>query len=153
MNSMKFSLIVLAAIFTCGHGSAVGQVVTPEQKRAAGELMATLALWADAVRDRNTNTLDEILAEDVVITTFDGKVRGKKVELEAMRPNPAVRTTHVANEDVSLKIFGEVAVVTALTRMDFVANEKDSSIALRYTAVFVKRDGRWQIVALQTARL
>jgi len=37
--------------------------------------------------------------------------------------------------------------------MQFVINEKETPVAMRYTAVFVKRDGRWQIVALQTANL
>ncbi len=129
------------------------QVVTAEEKKAAVEVMATLVKWADAVRDRDVAVLDQIFAEDVVITAFDGKVRGKKEELETMKPNPTFRTTGIANEDVGLRVFGDVTVVTALTKMNFVANEKESSTALRYTAVFVRRDGRWQIVALQTARL
>ncbi len=136
--------------------SAEAQAVTAEQRKSAGEVMATLAVWADAVRDRDTKALEQLFADDMVITAFDGSVRGKKEELEVLKPNPNLRTTSVANEDVGLKIFGEVAVVTALTKMEFVVpvvETKMQPLAMRYTAVFVKRDGRWQIVALQTTRL
>ncbi len=133
--------------------SAEAQVVTAEQRQSAFEVLATVAVWADAVRDRDTKKLEHIFADDMVITAFDGSVRGKKEELEVLKPNPNLRTTSVTNEHVGLKIFGEVAVVTAQTTMEFVVAEKTSRMAMRYTAVFVKRDGRWQIVVLQTARL
>jgi uncharacterized protein (TIGR02246 family) len=139
--------VVLGFVF-----NAQAQTVTAEQRKSAGEVMAALVVWADAVRDRDAKRLDLLFAEDAVITTYDGKVRGKNEELDVLRPDPAVRTVSVVNDDVGIKIFGDVAVVTALTKMDFIANEKGSSVSLRYTAVFVKRDERWQIVALQTAR-
>ncbi len=150
---MKRSILVVALVVLGFVVSAQAQVVTAEQKKSAGDLMVTLAVWADAVRDRDTKKLEQLFADDVVITAFDGSVRGKKEELEVLKPNANMKTTSVANEDVGLKIFGEVAVITALTKMEFVVAEKPSQMVMRYTAVFVKRDGRWQIVALQTIRV
>ncbi len=147
-NTLSVVVLVLLIGFT-----ANAQTVTAEQRKSAGEVMATLAVWADAVRDRDTKRLEQIFADDMVITAFDGSIRGKKEELDVLKPNENAKTTSVANEDVGLKIFGEVAVVTGLTKMVFVVAEKPSQMAMRYTAVFVKRDGRWQIVALQTARV
>jgi len=116
------------------------------------EIMGVIAHWADAVRDRDLKTLDMLLSEDLIITTYDGKTRGKKEEIEALKPNPAVVTVSVTNEDIGIKIFGNVAVVTALTKMRFTVSGKDVPLALRYTAVFAKQEGRWQMAALQTAR-
>jgi uncharacterized protein (TIGR02246 family) len=116
------------------------------------EIMGVVARWADAVRDRNMKALDQLFSEDLTITTYDGKTRVKKEELEALKPNPDVKTVSVVNEDVGIKLFGNVAVVTALTKMHFVIGGKETPVALRYTAVFAKDDGRWQMVALQTAR-
>lgn len=149
---MKRSMMVGVWVVLGFVVSVQAQAVTAEQRKSAGEVMATLAVWADAVRDRDTKALEQIFADDMVVTAFDGSVRGKKEELEVLKPNPNLRTTSVANEDVGLKIFGDVAVVTALTKMEFVGGEKTSQMAMRYTAVFVKRDNRWQIVALQTVR-
>lgn len=138
--------IVLGSVFSVG-----AQTVTPDQRKAASDVLATLTKWADAVRDRDMKALDNLFAEELIITTYGGTVRGKKEELDILKPNPNVKTVSVANEDVGIKIFGEVAVVTALTKMQFVINEKETPVAMRYTAVFVKRDARWQMVALQTA--
>jgi ketosteroid isomerase-like protein len=99
------------------------------------------------------DSLEKILADDIVITDYNGKVRGKKEELEILKPSPDVKTISVENEDVKIKIHGKTAVVTALTIMLFNVGGRDTAVSMRYTAVFVKREGRWQIVALQTARL
>ena len=146
---------LLLATLICGLFAAVTvgqQPVTAEQKKAAGEVMATISKWAEAVRDRDAKALDAIFDEEVIITTYDGNTRGKAEEMGAMKPNPNIRLSSVANEDVGIKVFGDVAVVTALTKIKMVAVGKESALALRYTAVFVKREGNWRIVALQTAR-
>ena len=119
---------------------------------AAKEVFATITKWADAVRDRDTKTLDKIFETDLIITTFDGKTRGKAEELQILKPGRAMRTVSINNEDLKVRIFDKTALVTALTRMNFVVGEQVSQAAFRYTAVFVKQDGRWQLVALQTGR-
>lgn len=150
---MKRSVLVGVWILLAFVCLSQAQTVTAEDKKAAGEVLATIAKWADAVRDRNTRSLDPIFADDIVITSFEGSVRGKKEEMEVLKPNPAIRTESVTNEDVGLKIFGDVAVVTALTKLNFIVQDKPQPFAMRYTAVFVKREGRWQIVALQSGRV
>ncbi len=80
------------------------------------------------------------------------KLTGKKEELEALKPSAAVKTVSIRNEDLKVRVFGNAAVVTALTKMQFVIKEKDVYTDCRYTAVFVKQEGRWQLAALQSAR-
>jgi len=147
---MKLALVISALLLTATVSAQ--HKVTEAEMKSGREIMETLNAWSAAVRDRDAKQLEAIFADDVVITTFDGKVRGKAEEMEAMKPIPNLRTSSVTNEDVGVKVFGDVGVVTALTRMKFVSNGNESSLAMRYTAVFVKRDGRWRIVALQTAR-
>lgn len=116
------------------------------------EVFATIAKWADAVKSRNAKDLDALFAEDLIITSYDGKTRGKAEELEILKPNPNVRTVSIKNEDVKVRVFGSVALVTALSKMHFLINEKDVHSAFRYTAVFVKENEKWRLAALQTAR-
>jgi uncharacterized protein (TIGR02246 family) len=149
---MKYAasiVLVLAALAALG---AAQQPVTAEQKKSAAEVMAVVSKWAEAVRDRDGKALESIFDDEVIITTHDGKTRGKAEEMEAMKPNPNIRYSSVTNEDVGVKVFGDVAIVTALTKMKMIASGKESAFALRYTAAFVKKDGAWRIVALQTAR-
>jgi ketosteroid isomerase-like protein len=123
------------------------------ESEKAVEIMGVIGRWADAIRDRDMKMLDLLFSDDLIITTFDGKTRGKTEELEILKPNPEMRTVSVINEDVGIKLFGNVAIVTALTEMQFVISGKDISAAFRYTVVFVKQEGRWQMVVLQTTRL
>lgn len=140
-------ILMAAAISIAGQ-----QPITAKDKRSADEVMAVVAKWADAVRDRDLKTLGSIFDEDAIITTYDGKTRGKSAELDAMKPDPNVRFMSIVNEDVRLRVYGDVTVVTALTMMKTAAAGKEAAFALRYTTVFVKRGGKWRIVALQTAR-
>jgi ketosteroid isomerase-like protein len=149
---MRFVVLSLLTLGLFAMSGIAQQPVTAEQKKAAGEVMATISKWAVAVRDRDPKALEAIFDDEIIITSYDGNTRGKAEEMGAMKPNPNVRLSSVSNDDVVIKVFGEVAVVTALTRIKMVAGGKESAIALRYTAVFVNRDGNWRIVALQTAR-
>jgi ketosteroid isomerase-like protein len=123
------------------------------QSKAEREVSDTVKRWAASIVSRDMDALGQIMADDIVITDYNGKVRGKKEELEILKPSPDVKTISVENEDVKIKIHGKTAVVAALTIMVFNIGGRDTSMSMRYTAVFVKRERRWQIVALQTARL
>lgn len=123
------------------------------QSKAEREVSDTVKKWAASIVSRDMDALAEILADDIEIIDYTGKVRGKKKELEILKPSPDVKTISVENEDLKIKVYGKTAVVTALTKMLFNIDGRDTATWMRYTAVFVKRDRRWQIVALQTSRL
>jgi uncharacterized protein (TIGR02246 family) len=152
MSVVSVKLVIILVLF----GSSVvvsAQTAAQGDVKAGQEIMATIAAWATSVQERDTAAMDKIFADDVVITTFEGRTRGKAGELEAFRPNQNVRTTSIKNEDVGMKIFGDVGVVTAVSKVTVESGGKEIAFAMRFTAVFVKRDGRWQIVALQTTRV
>jgi len=140
-------------LLLCFTISAFPQKADQSDKKSGNEVLATIAKWADAVRDRDMKALDNIFAEDLIITTYDGQTRGKKEELEVLKPNADVKTVSVINEDVQIRLHGVAAVVTALTKMRFIIAGKETPVTMRYTAVFVKKDNKWQMVALQTARV
>jgi ketosteroid isomerase-like protein len=116
------------------------------------EVMATIQVWADAMVKRDLKILDAIFSPDLIVTTYDGYVRGKEEELAGLRPVPGVKTVSVANENVRVRFYDKTAVATALTKMVFNVNGKDLNVSLLYTAVFVREGRRWQMVALQTAK-
>ena len=149
---MRTTLLVIVMVLASCFTAAAQTETERTDPAAAKEIFSTIAKWADAVRDRDTKALDKIFEADLIITTFDGKTRGKAEELEILKPGGDMKTVSVANEDIKVRIFDKTALVTALTRMRFIIGEKTTEAAFRYTAVFLKKDGRWQIIALQTAR-
>lgn len=149
MKKIVFALFLTAVLaIPCLSQTVAEDVQVTKEGR---EVFATIAKWADAVKNRNAKELDSLFEENLIITTADGQTRGKKEELEILKPNPEMRTVSVKNDDVKVRIFGQTAVATGLNRMHFVNAGKDVRIAFRYTAVFVNKDGRWQLVALHTA--
>jgi len=128
-------------------------ILSAQTNKAEKEVRAVVKQWADSIVNRDMNALGAILSDDLIVTAFDGTTRGKREEIEILKPNPNVKTVSVENEDLRMKIYGKTVVVTAITKMTFVVSEKTATNAFRYTAVFVKQKGRWQIVALQTARI
>jgi ketosteroid isomerase-like protein len=143
----------MAMLFSILFPAATNAQTAPEIGSKRGqEVIATIAKWAESVRDRDVKALDTIFDDEVIITLWDGKTRGKAEELNAFKPNPNIKYASVANEDVAIKLFGDVSVVTGLTKMRIVTSGREARVALRYTAVLVKKEGLWRIVALQTAR-
>ena len=55
-------------------------------------------------------------------------------------------------EDLSVRAFGDAAVVTGRTTVT-TGGANPSTLMLRFTDVFVRRAGRWQVVASHATRL
>ncbi|MBP7416854.1 MAG: nuclear transport factor 2 family protein [Pyrinomonadaceae bacterium] len=119
------------------------------------DVRAAIAKWADAVKDRDQKALDATFADDLFITDYNGGTRGKKEELEVLKPSETMKTVSVTNENIVVRIYdkSKTAIVTAAVKMVFEIAGKQTPMAMRYTSVWEKRKGKWQIVVLQTARI
>jgi hypothetical protein len=56
-------------------------------------------------------------------------------------------------DDITVRLYGTTAVVRGRTVADGMFEGKPVSARIRFTDVFVKRDGRWQAVASQATKL
>jgi ketosteroid isomerase-like protein len=144
---LLFLFFTLVAQWVCS-AQAVPKISKEEQ-----EVRAAVKEWAEAMVSRDMSVLDKLFADDLFITAYDGSTRGKKEELEGLEPSPDVKTLSVENEELRVRIYNRSAVVTAIVRMRFEIGGKQTQAAFRYTAVFVKKDGRRQIAVLQTTRI
>jgi len=145
-----FTLLSAAAVTAQDRARTAAKPRTAEQ-----EVRNIITRWADAVKRRDIETLDRMYASDLFITDYSGSTRGKREELDILKPSATTRTVSVLNENVAVRTYpkSNTAVVTAIVRMIFRTNGRDSSTAMRYTSVWEKRAGRWQLAVLQTTRL
>lgn len=118
----------------------------------AREVAGVDSAWAAAMVRGDTTYLDRLFASELVVTGANGSVRGKAGELDDVRPRPEFRTHWFRTSDVSIRPYGNTAVVSGLARWQLTANGRAVENERRYTAVYVNRDGRWQMVALQVTR-
>jgi ketosteroid isomerase-like protein len=95
------------------------------------------------------------LAEDVVLTNLFGQFVDKKKALEVFSAGGTMILESYNNEDVQVRIYGNTAVTTGRATITVKGETTggDFNSALRFTRVYVQRNGRWQLVAHQATRI
>jgi ketosteroid isomerase-like protein len=111
-------------------------------------LEAIMQRWAAAAAAADINVLDEIIDDDFVRTSPKGALENKADYLEKYR---GLRQRHVIIDELSCKLFGDVAVVFGRSVQDSVNTEEQ--VTTRYTDVFVKCDSLWRCVAAHGSRV
>lgn len=111
-------------------------------------LKASQALDEASLMKKDRATMERLYADDYMYTHSNGRVLNKAQEIaEAMSPDQAW-TAH-KSDDMKVRLFGNVAVVTGVSTLTgsakgYVAGPR------RFTEVWVKRSGRWQQVGGQS---
>lgn len=96
---------------------------------------------ADIVSD--PEFLDEVLIDGFYFTGPGGAIYTKEQILQAHHPAGAQKFSRFETSDIRVREFGDTVIVTL--RLDMTVQDHD--YAFRYTRVWLKRDGRWKIVA------
>ncbi|MGA9773019.1 MAG: DUF4440 domain-containing protein [Blastocatellia bacterium] len=115
--------------------------------------------WLDAYTKRDVAAMERIEADDFTITFSDGTVMTKADEIARLKnPAPAGAPPIFMTADTKVRIYGDTAVLTGKviqrgTYRDGPQKGQDYNLQHRYTDVYVKRNGRWQVVASQLSGL
>lgn len=160
MNAKSFTfgfgsaLICLALAFVsqlaCARidGGAAGQGAPAEE-----QVRAVLREAAENEVKRDPAAAERLMAEDFIRTGPDGSVWNRAQTIAHFPQSDGSRLQSVEFKDERIRIYGDTAVVTGLgvargqtkEGAGFVVNN-------RCTFVLVRRDGRWQAVAVQQTR-
>ena len=93
------------------------------------------------------------LTDDWSVINTDGQILTKDQVLREMFVTGARRIDAIAVDDVKVRLLGDVAIVTGRTVASGVVRGTTITAMLRFTDVFVRRNGRWQIAASQGTRV
>jgi ketosteroid isomerase-like protein len=153
---MQRSAMLGALVFAL---SALVSAQAPETKkapppaRAAGQdteaaLMKMERDAAAALTKRDIAGFGSIMAEDAVFTGPDGAVQSKAQLLADVKAGELViESTNIS--DLKVRVFGDAAVATYATTDKGKYKGRDISGRYRWTDTFVRRGGKWQVVAGQ----
>ena len=141
-------LVMLSAPFACSQTpfgrSVQGTEIEQEIIRLERERL-------DAYARADRAAFDRIVADDFTMTHSDGSVFDKAQERAVLRPSTAERPLPTLNiEDVRVRVYGDAAVITGRLVEQ---GERVGRVSLRFTNTYMRRQGRWQIVAGQLTRL
>jgi hypothetical protein len=107
---------------------------------------------ADAGPKRDVRVYDDVIAADFSGQWADGTRSGKRETIASLASGQDVYEA-VALGPLDVRIYGIAAVVTGTFTEKSTLSGRDGSGLYRFTDVWVKRHGRWQVVAFQSVRI
>ncbi len=99
----------------------------------------------------NQAALERILADEYIYVEHDGRITNKEQDIAFLKTLGPTTESEAINDDFRVRVYGDTAVMTHRS-VDTRKSDKRSTTTFAMH-VFVKRDGRWQIVAAQRTRI
>ena len=101
---------------------------------------------------KDVEAITPFTADEYMQIDFDGRVMDKAATFQRIRSSQ-IRLQSNAIDDLTVRLYGDVAVVTGRATPKGVADGREFVDPIRYSRVYVKRDGRWQVVLFQQTRI
>ena len=119
------------------------------------ELLKLEREWLDAYIKRDMAAMERIEADDFIITFPNGQMSNKAQQVAALKgPAPAGPPPQFHTEETKVRMVGDdVAILTGIFVAKYQAGGKEVVEKSRYTDVWAKRAGRWQVVSSHLSNL
>jgi ketosteroid isomerase-like protein len=147
----------LCYLLCCALAAVVSVATTAAAQRSPVESDQQILIelergWNDAFYRKDVAFISNLLADEFVATYDDGTKGDKAKELAlAIQFNQQVESA--VQEDFAVRIYRDTAVVWFTLRVIGVRQGQRTELLLRYTDVWIVRDGRWQCVSSQSTRV
>ena len=105
-----------------------------------------------AMAQKDIAKLNELIADDLVYTHSSARLDTKQSLIGNMESGSTVYTS-VVPSDVKAQDLGDTVVLTGSCRISVNAGGRPNSFGVRFTDVYARRNGRWQMVTWQSTRL
>lgn len=143
---MYMQRLFMIACFCCLALVAGAQQVSPDVEK----LLDLEKKWTDAYKDRNIGIMRSLLAEDFTITVEDGRIFGK-IGYISHTTDSSVQVEVAEQSELKVRLHGVVAVVTGGYHETGTAKNKRYEYHDRFTDVWMKVNGQWELIASQYA--
>jgi ketosteroid isomerase-like protein len=118
---------------------------------AEQELLTLEKAFAEAIVQNDLEGIGGLVTDDWIVIGPDGEIVDRARFFEVIKSG-ALTHDMMESEDFRVRVYGDSAVVTGLTRTKGKFMGQEFSTQERATDVFVKRDGRWQCVLTHLTR-
>jgi uncharacterized protein (TIGR02246 family) len=123
----------------------------PKKQTEEQTLLALIQEGANANITRDTSVFERLFADDYIGTGPNGEVTNKAEDIAGLKRQD-ITITKIEIDDFRARIDGNSAVTNFLGTISFTAHGEDSAVQYRYTCSFVKRNGRWLVIAVHQTR-
>ena len=116
------------------------------------ELAKVEAEFANAIVKNNPEEIRQFVSDDWIIINADGGIIDRQRFLEVIKSGTLTHEM-MESDDIRVRVYGDSAVVSAITRSKGKFMGQEFTTHERSTDVFVRRDGRWRCVLTQLTGL
>lgn len=106
----------------------------------------------DSVLKGDTARLKKLLADDFMGIGPNGRIKTKTELLDWAESRKFIYDS-IKTSDIRVRVYGKTAVVTGTLEIKAHRDQKDIYVHVRYTRVWIKEQGRWQVVSFQATRI
>jgi Domain of unknown function (DUF4440) len=145
------ALLLSSVLFA---GAAEGRQARRARKPPdLSEVITTLeARRFKAMTEADLVTLERILGDDLTYTHTDGRTESKAEFIETLRSGK-LRYLSIEPANEKVRSYGTTAVGTGRAVIKVRSDGKETTLQIRFIDVYLRRHGRWQLVAWQSTRL
>ena len=147
----SFTLIAAAVLVlvTYTHAQRNRAPSVSNDARTKDEILELERQRNRAIISGDAVALERMTSDDYTFITLRGELRTKAEIVQGFKSGSFHYDSREIS-DLNVRVYGNTAIVTGRSIQKGKENGKDYSGDYRFTRVYVKQDGRWQTVALQT---
>jgi ketosteroid isomerase-like protein len=150
--ALAFSALIA---FTSGCAHQSSRVALADTEK---ELLALHEQWAAARVNGDVAFLERFYGQELRLNQADGGIVERKDDIELFNragksDSEVVKPEYIRDVDMKVTPYGDTAVVTGVENLKGTYRGRAGEMALRFTNVLVRRDGRWQLIAHQSTRV
>lgn len=105
-----------------------------------------------AMAAKDIATLEQVLGDDLVYAHSSARLDTKQSLIGNMQSGSTVYSSVVPSE-VKAQDLGDTVVLTGVAQIKVQSGGKPMAFGVRFTDVYTKRDGRWQMVVWHSTKL
>ncbi len=142
MNPFRWCLLlaVTSLLLIMLHAQAIGH----EADRA--QIIQLERDWVQSFVTMDAAANDRIVADDFFGTEPDGSRIHKADLMAELKTVEPLKSNHLNEDDITIRFYGDVAIVNG---SEIWVEKSGKSGSFIWTDIFVKRNGKWQVVASQ----
>ncbi|MTW13253.1 DUF4440 domain-containing protein [Pseudoduganella eburnea] len=116
------------------------------------QLVRQADAWDKAIIRKDSAAIAANMAEDFRQISARGDLAGKAAFLEVIM-SPRLVINPYTVEDMDVRFYGDVALVSGSTRMTGSWDGKPFGSHYRYVDVYVRKDGQWRVANVQITEI
>ena len=152
MKTPKFNILTVIISIQI----AAAQDKTTDAKPRDAEVVKQIEQLEEArnqaILKGDAAAIERMTADDYTFITLKGELR-TKAEIVKGFASGAFKYQSRTISDLKIRVYGDTAVVTGRSVQKGIENGKDYSGDYWFTRVYVKQNGAWMTVALQTTMI